>query len=51
MEEALIFQRIMVKDYKEINAVITNNQTGANKVLLKKFSHRNNDYYTLGSED
>ena len=37
--------------YKEINAVITNNQTGANKVLLKKFSHRNNDYYTLGSED
>ena len=37
--------------FKEINAVITNNQTGANKVLLKKFSHRNNDYYTLGSED
>lgn len=37
--------------FKEINAVITNNQTGANKVILKKFSHRNNDYYTLGSQD
>lgn len=37
--------------YKEINAVITNNQTGANKVILKKFSHRNNDYYSLGSQD
>lgn len=37
--------------YKEINAVITNNQTGTNKILLKKFSHRNNDYYSLGSED
>lgn len=37
--------------FKEINAVITNNQTGANKVVLKKFSHRNGDYYSLGSED
>jgi hypothetical protein len=37
--------------FKEINAVITNNQTGANKVILKKFSHRNNDYYVLGAED
>ena len=37
--------------FKEINAVITNNQTGSNKVILKKFSHRNNDYYTLGSQD
>lgn len=37
--------------FKEINAVITNNQTGANKVILKKFSHRNNDYYVLDAED
>lgn len=37
--------------FKEINAVITNNQTGANKVILKKFSHRNNDYYVLDATD
>lgn len=37
--------------FKEINAVITNNQTGANKVILKRFSHRNNDYYVLDATD
>lgn len=36
---------------KEINAVITNNLTGSEKVILKKFSHIDNSLYTLGSTD